>query len=357
MEKKDHMNEAIKFNALCAKGDANGCMNMIKEVEHLLKLDKMTFVQFCIGSGTPLENAICAKMTNVCMELLKYPRKCRLQSVPTDKQIRTGRKTPLKLACQNKMERVCMEMVKHPELCDLNRIITFSYIDNIYIDKYKINNEGYTQLMAGCKYGFSDLCMKILDYPDLRMDTLSYVNIKNESALSLAHDNKMWTVYDKIKAKLEQKQIEMKKKQILDEFEKAVTKAIEQYPKEVTEIMQIKCESAFILTPVDMPYSSELTSSTGSVRTNTTLPSPAKEIRIPFLSPASYDDIMKYIDSGDTDSIMNDAVLSYAVKLSHDNKATNMTEKRKFDNDNDHYQIHDDNTSTHKKHKTVSFTN
>lgn len=330
--KRDNFDNLAEFIALCKKGDENGCMDMLKVIEPLLKCKKTTFIQYNMGQGrNALEAAIEAGFTDVCMELLKYPTVCRLKRSMYRDEVISRFKSPLKLACSKGMEKVCMEMISHPELCDLNIITT--YTDANVKSLYESTPFGYTQLMSGCKYGMTDLCLKILSYPDLHMDIISYVNSRNESAYLLAKKNKMWSVCAKIWEQLEVKEQERKvklkedkKKQSLKEYREMVSKILDQYPEEASNIFAEEATKYMTKMNIQEVHKYDL------IRVDSKLPSPAKEVRIPYLSRESYQDIQMYLDMGETDhdaehdtkhdtenqKKMDDAIVEAAVKIAHE---------------------------------------
>ena len=332
--KRDNFDNLTEFIALCKKGDENGCMDMLKVIEPLLKCKKTTFIQYHMGQGrNALEAAIEAGFTDVCMELLKYPTVCRLKRSMCRDEVISRVKSPLKLACSKGMEKVYMEMISHPELCDLNKITAYTNADVKSL--YESTPFGYTQLMSGCKYGMTDLCLKILSYPDLHMDTISYVNSRNESAYSLAKKNKMWSVCDKINEQLELKEQERKvklkedeKKQHLKEYREAVYKILEQYPEEASNIFAEEATKYMTKMNIQEVHKYD------PIRVDSKLPSPAKEVRIPYLSHESYQDIQTYLDMGETDhdtkhdtenqKKMDDAIVEAAVKIAHESAPSNL---------------------------------
>ena len=204
--KQNHFDELTQFIAFCKKDDESSCIQMLENVTPKLEKKISTFIQYYIPSkGTALSNAVEAGFTTVCLKLLKYPKVCRLHHIGDSQQVILRNFTPLMSACKKGMKQVCMEMIKYPELCDLNKIVTYGTKGDEHKDLYTTTRFGYTSLLFACKYKMPELCMKILQYRELTLESIVYVNCFGEYAQLLALEGKMWDVHTEINKQISYK--------------------------------------------------------------------------------------------------------------------------------------------------------
>ena len=319
------IDELEKFRDLCLKGDEEGCMNMIRKITPKLEKKESTFIQYYFPPfKSALINAIKAKFTNVCLELLKYPKVCRLKHIGNYREeVILRNYTPLMLACEYNLEKVCMEMIKYPELCNLNMIVTYECLDSTYIDLHHPTKDGYTHLLFACKYGMHKLYTEILKYEGFNKDLISYTNSRGES-VPLFTKTLGWDNSDvRADLKLPMPNIEIR----IPFLSKDVVDDITQFINEESDMDDDK--------ELDMDDNEEEYISKWTQR--------LKEADPNSLTNVVYE----------TRVDMDNGIVSYALKLAK--KPTSSTEKRKFDQ-TDLADVTDVNDVTNSTNSTNSTT-